>query len=140
MSEEYLSDRLREIAKDQGIDDPKWAYFEGLLGLSNGRISQIFEPCTITRLGANALIKLNELGYRSEWVNNGTLPKRISETPVNPKKKISIRARKIIARIESAESSGSTPPEILTAIEAVLDIIPHAKPDDYDGLDQAIGN
>lgn len=48
---------------------------------------------------------------------------------------ISTSARKIIERIVSAESSGSSSPQLLHALEALLDLaLPEASHDDYAGI------
>lgn len=76
-----LAERLKEVAKDQGIDDPDGRYFESLLGLTSGRVSQIFTAGASTKLGVDAIAKLGELGYRAEWINHGKLPKLSSDAP-----------------------------------------------------------
>ncbi len=65
-----LADKLREIAADQGMgDDPAGRYFEKLLGLSSGRISQIMELGAQTSLGPDSLSQLVKLGYNPEWLS-----------------------------------------------------------------------
>jgi transcriptional regulator with XRE-family HTH domain len=60
-----------------------------------------------------------------------------STTPdSNTRRVISPHARRLISRIETAESSGSSSPQLLAALEAVLDLAqPVATKDGYKGLD-----
>lgn len=71
-------ERLLEIAHDQGLNDPvPGTYFQELLDLSSGRISQISDQFSVAKLGTKGLNRLAKMGYNPEWVNDGKLPKRL---------------------------------------------------------------
>lgn len=93
-----LKDRLYQIAKDlrsqhTGTSLPGWAnlandppntYFQQLLGLTSGRITQLFTPGAGSRLGADSLSRLTMLGYNPRWVlEGGKHPKLLKD--VSPK-------------------------------------------------------
>lgn len=70
MNPVYL--RLLEIAEDQGHSAPvPGTYFQELLSLSSGRISQISDPLSVAKIGAKGLTRLANLGYNPDWVNGG---------------------------------------------------------------------
>lgn len=76
MNPVYL--RLLEIAHEQGECDPvPGTYFQSLLGLTSGRISQISDPLSVAKIGSKGLSRLAKLGYNPEWVNYEALPKRL---------------------------------------------------------------
>lgn len=66
-----MKTRLFEIAADLGEHDPSNRYFESLLGMSSGRVSQLFKEGTNTKLGATSLNRLVKLGYNPDWVQQG---------------------------------------------------------------------
>jgi hypothetical protein len=80
-----LQDRLREIAKDRGEDAPDGRYFESLLGLSSGRISQIFAAGSTDSIGPKSIRKLTDLGYNASWILEGKGEKRAVEMQQQPK-------------------------------------------------------
>lgn len=64
--------RLIEIALELGQKQPvPNTYFQELLSLSSGRISQICDPDSIDKIGTKGLSNLATLGYNPKWVNNG---------------------------------------------------------------------
>jgi len=74
MNPVYL--RLLEIAEDLGEHPPVAnTFFQSLLGLSSGRISQIADPLSVAKLGPKGLSALANLGFNPDWVNYG-LPHR----------------------------------------------------------------
>lgn len=80
-----LKDRLFEIARDMGEEKPSNRFFEALLKISSGRVTQIFEPGAKTRLGSDSLSHLVERGYNPKWVNDGVLPKYLRDAPAPQK-------------------------------------------------------
>jgi hypothetical protein len=76
-----LKDRLFKIAfhRDERAT-PDNRYFEELLGLSSGRISQLFKPGSLERIGSKSLIRLEKMGYSGEWVLEGKGEMLLSET------------------------------------------------------------
>lgn len=74
-----LKQRLFEIAHDLGSCDPiPNTYFQKLLGLSSGRISQLFLPGAAEKLGAGAIGRLTKYGYSADWIQTGKKPKKIA--------------------------------------------------------------
>lgn len=54
---------------------------------------------------------------------------------------LSAGAQRIVQRLASMESTGASSPQLLTALDAVLDLaLPEATHGDYPGLDTAIGD
>jgi len=80
MNPVYL--RLIEIAREQGQKDAEIPnrFFEKLLDLSSGRISQIAKPDSVDKIGTDALARLAVLGYNPSWVNDGKLPKKLFDS------------------------------------------------------------
>lgn len=100
MNPVYL--RLLEIAEDLGEHPPVAnTFFQSLLGLSSGRISQIADPLSIARLGPKGLSALANLGFNPDWVNYG---------PPN-KKRLSLSSDTNGAS-ETAESNAAGGPNI----------------------------
>lgn len=74
-----IEQRLLEVAHDLGQSDPvPNTYFQELLGLSSGRISQLFEPGAIAKLGAKSIGRLTKLGYNPDWIQEGRPPKLLA--------------------------------------------------------------
>lgn len=70
MNPVYL--RLLEIADDLGQPSPvPNTFFQELLSLSSGRISQISDPLSMAKIGPKGLSNLANLGYNPAWVNDG---------------------------------------------------------------------
>jgi hypothetical protein len=80
-----LKERLFEIARDRGEQSPSNRYFEALLGLSSGRITQLFKPGASDKISARVTAKLEALGYSSNWVLEGKGSMRLSENTVERK-------------------------------------------------------
>lgn len=75
--------RLLEIAEELGQQPPvPNTYFQELLSLSSGRISQIADPLSIAKVGPKGLANLAIKGYNPKWVNEGPPHnKRLSPSP-----------------------------------------------------------
>ena len=64
--------RLIEVALDLGEEAaPDNRYFEDLLDLSSGRISQLFATGSASKLGAKALSRLVAKGFNPDWIQYG---------------------------------------------------------------------
>lgn len=84
MNPVYL--RLLEVARELGEQDPiPNTYFQELLDLSSGRISQICDPLSVAKLGPKGLSRLANKGYSPSWINDGVLPKRLTDKTPNEK-------------------------------------------------------
>jgi hypothetical protein len=68
---ETIKHRLHEILADRGNHAPSNRDFEALLGLSSGRITQLFAPGSAAGLGSDALMRLFALGYNPQWIMYG---------------------------------------------------------------------
>lgn len=68
---ETLKERLFDIALDQGETDPSNRFFEKILGVSSGRVTQLLEYGSMTKLGTKSLSKLVAMGYNPDWVQMG---------------------------------------------------------------------
>jgi transcriptional regulator with XRE-family HTH domain len=84
------------------------------------------------------------LGVHLAWLNGGVRPKLLTEAPPAANSSstkghnISPRARQLISRIEAAESNGSSSPQLLEALESVLNLaLPQVTRDGYSGLKDA---
>ena len=73
-----LFDRLLEICKDQGIENPRSKDVSRICKISSGRPSQIKEAGESARLGADTLQRLVALGYSPSWIQEGKQPKFLS--------------------------------------------------------------
>jgi hypothetical protein len=76
------------------------------------------------------------IGCEQEWLETGKKPMVIKDrSSTRQSKTTSPRVQRIIARLEAADSSGGSPPKVLTIIEAALDMgKAEASPDAYPGL------
>ncbi len=64
--------RLIEVALDLGEGvPPDNRYFEDLLDLSSGRISQLFAEGSASKLGTKALSRLVARGFNPDWIQYG---------------------------------------------------------------------
>lgn len=64
--------RLLEVAEDLGQEPPvPNTYFQELLSLSSGRISQISDPLSVAKIGPKGLSNLATLGFNPKWINDG---------------------------------------------------------------------
>lgn len=63
--------RLLEICRDQGVKLPQGKDIQRIAGISSGRVTQIKQGEGGAKLGAQALSKLIELGYRPDWIQFG---------------------------------------------------------------------
>lgn len=98
-----LAKKLREIAADFGDDDPDNRYFEKLLGLSSGRISQILDPDETPSLGAKSIGKLVKLGYSPQWLTDESSDKLLANHVANHQE--AQHSRKLVQRLcEIAET------------------------------------
>lgn len=75
--------RLREIAAELGEHSPANTYFQDLLGLSSGRITQLFDAGANSKLGAASLSRLVAKGYNPDWVQHGPPHKKLIRAPGN---------------------------------------------------------
>lgn len=71
-----LYERLIDICRDQGVEQPRNADIQRLCGLTSGRVTQIKNAGSAARLGDESLRSLIRLGYFADWVQEGRGPKR----------------------------------------------------------------
>lgn len=71
-----LHERLMEICRDQGIENPIGKDIQSLTGLSSGRITQIKQERDAAKLGADTMQAITRMGYSADWVQDGRGPKR----------------------------------------------------------------
>lgn len=76
LSMSTLYDRLLEICRDNGIERPIGRDIQLIAGLSSGRVTQIKQEREAARLGGETLQRLTSLGYSSNWLQEGRLPKK----------------------------------------------------------------
>ena len=75
---ETLYDRLLEICRDQGVENPRSKDVSRICKISSGRPSQIKDAGESARLGAETLQRLVSLGYSPSWIQDGKKPKLLS--------------------------------------------------------------
>lgn len=69
--------RLKEIARELGEDDPQNRFFEKLLSISSGRVTQISRGDSVGKVGPKGLANLALRGYNPKWVNYGPPNKKL---------------------------------------------------------------
>lgn len=70
-----LYERLCEVCRDQGIENPRPKDISRVCKLSSGRPKQIMDSGEAARLGADTLQHLSSKGYSVAWLQEGKLPK-----------------------------------------------------------------
>lgn len=107
---ETLYDRLLEVCRDQGIEEPRSRDIQAVAGISSGRVAQIRSEGVAARLGAAALSAFVRLGYSPDWIQDGRLPKRSNDSRRSEPEEIDPEEAGLIyvARVRFKLSAGVT--------------------------------
>lgn len=81
-----LYDRLLQICKDQGIENPRPRDISSICRLSSGRPTQIKDEGEAAKIGAKTLQHLVSMGYSPDWIQEGKMPPRLSSSEGRPPK------------------------------------------------------
>lgn len=76
-----LYDRLLEVCRDEGVENPRGADICRVARLTSGRVSQIRGASGSAQLSAETLTILNKKGYRTQWLTEGRGPKKEGDPP-----------------------------------------------------------
>lgn len=122
--------RLIEVALDLGEGaPPDNRYFEELLKLSSGRISQLFAEGSASKLGAESLSRLVAKGFNPDWIQYGKPHEkylRDAKTDVKTLSASSSSKRALVRRVcdiaETIDDVGLR--KIVRIMEGVADLHP----------------
>lgn len=104
-----LFERLCEVCRDQGVENPRPKDISSICKLSSGRPKQIMDRGEAARLGADTLQHLSSMGYSIAWLQNGKLPKFSGSQP-----------RELRNQAKQTQSEYSSEPLSLSEQEIVL--------------------
>lgn len=76
-----LYERLLEICKDQGVENPRPKDISRVCKLSSGRPKQIKDAREFAKLSGDTLQVLSSIGYSILWVQEGKGPKFQNDPP-----------------------------------------------------------